>query len=76
MKVKVWIKHNFYCPWQPVYEAVYCLCKELIAYPDIIKYKAVKDLFLNKASELGESVSESHKKNLMQKLSAKFPEIN
>ena len=23
---------------QPVYEAVYCLCKDLIAYPEIIEY--------------------------------------
>jgi len=64
------------CPLQPVYEAVYCLCEDLIAYPDIIEYKVVKELFLNKASELGATVSESHKKNLMRKLSTKFPEIN
>ena len=55
---------------QPIYEAVYCLCEDLIAYPDIIEYKIVKELFLNKAiaSELEAAVSESHKKNLMQKL--------
>ena len=64
------------CPLQPVYEAVYCLCEDLIACPDIIEYKAVKELFLNKASELGVTVTESHKKNLMRKLSTKFPEIN
>ena len=61
---------------QPLYEAVYCLCEDLIAYPDIIEYKVVKELFLNKASELQAAVSESHKKNLMRKLSIKFPEIN
>ena len=64
------------CPLQPVYEAVYRLCEDLIAYPDIIEYKVVKELFLNKASELGVTDSESRKKNLMRKLSTKFPEIN
>ena len=34
------------------YEAVYCLCEDLIAYPNIIEYEVVKELFLNKASEL------------------------
>ena len=38
------------CPLQPVYEAVYCLCQDLIAYPGIIEYKVVKELFLNEAS--------------------------
>jgi len=52
------------------------MCEDLIAYPDIIEYKVVKELFLNKASEPGATVSESHKKNLIQKLSTKFPEIN
>ena len=60
---------------QPINEAVYCLYEDLIAYPDIIEYQVVKELFLNKASELEAAVSESHKKNLMQKLSIKFPEI-
>ena len=36
----------------------------------------MKELYLNKASELEAAVSESHKKNLMRKLSIKFPEIN
>ena len=58
---------------QPIYEAVYYLCEDLIAYPDIIECKVVKELFLNKASELEAAVSESHKKNLMRKLSIKFP---
>ena len=40
-------------PLQPVYEAVYCLCEDMIAYPEIIEYKAVKVLLLNQASELG-----------------------
>ena len=56
------------CPLQPVYEAVYCLCEDLIAYPKVIEYKVAKELFLNKASELGATVPESHKKNLMRKL--------
>ena len=64
------------CLLQPVYEAVYCLCEDLIANPEIIEYIGVKDLFVSKASELGATVSESHKKNLMQKLSNMFPEIN
>ena len=55
---------------------MYCLCEDLIAYPDIIEYKVVKERFLNKASELGATVSESHKKTLMRKLSTKFTEIN
>ena len=63
------------CPLQPAYEAVYRLCENVIANPDIIEYKVVKELFLNKASELV-TVSESHKKNLMRKLSTKFPEIS
>jgi len=63
-------------PLQPVYEAVYSLCEDLIAYPEKIEYKVVKELFLNKASEVGATVSESHKKNLMRKLSNMFPEIN
>lgn len=48
----------------------------MIASPDIIEYKVVKELFLNKASELGVNVPESHKKNLMRKLSSMFPELN
>ena len=40
------------CPLQPVYEVVYCLCEDLIAYPEVIDYKVAKELFLNKASEL------------------------
>ena len=64
------------CPLQPVYEAVYCFCEDLIAYPEIIEYKVVKELFLNKVSELGATVLESHKKNLMRKLSNIFPENN
>ena len=60
------------CPLQPVYEAVCHLCEDLIAYPDIIKYKVAKELFLDKASELGVTVTVSHNKNLMQKLSTKF----
>ena len=63
------------CPLQPAYEAVYRLCENVIANPDIIEYKVVKELFLNKASELV-TVSESHKENLMRKLSTKFPEIS
>ena len=55
---------------------MYCLCEDLIAYPDIIEYKVVKERFLNKASELGETVSESHKKKIMRKLWTKFPKIN
>ena len=55
---------------------MYRLSEDLIAYPDIIEYKVVKELFLNKGSELGVVVSESRKKNLMRKLSNKFPEIN
>ena len=62
------------CPLQHAYEAVYRLCENFIANPDIIEYKVVKELFLNKASELV-TVSESHKKNLMRTLSTKFPEI-
>ena len=38
------------CPLQPVYEAVYCLCEDLIAHPE--EYKVAKELFLNKASDL------------------------
>ena len=64
------------CPLQPVYEAVYSFCEDLIAYPEIIEYKVVKELFLKKACELGATVSESHKKNLLRKLSNMFPEIN
>ena len=63
-------------PLQPVYEAVYSFCADLIAYPEIIEFKVVKELFLNKASELGATASESHKKNLMRKLTNIFPEIN
>ena len=46
------------CPLQYVYEAVYRLCEDLIAlpHPDIIKHKVVKELSLNKASELGVTV--------------------
>ena len=55
---------------------MYRVSEDLIAYPDIIEYKVVKELFLNKGSELGVVVSESRKKNLMRKLSNKFPEIN
>ena len=42
------------CSLQPVY--VYRLCQDLIAYPDIIEYKVVKELFSNKASELEAAV--------------------
>ena len=44
--------------------------------PEIVKYKDVKKLFLNKARELGVTVSKSDKKNLMPKVSNMFPEIN
>ena len=64
------------CPLQPVYEAVYSLCEDLIASPKVIEYRVAKELFLNKASELGITVTESDKKNLMRKLSNLFPEIN
>ena len=40
------------------------------------EYKVVKELFLNKVRELGVTVSESDKKNLMRKVSNMFPEIN
>ena len=63
-------------PLQPVYDAVNCLCEDLIANLEIIEYKVVKELFLNKARELGVTVSESDKKNLMRKVSNMFPEIN
>ena len=36
----------------------------------------MKELFLNKARELGVTVSESDKKNLMRKVSNMFPKIN
>ena len=52
------------------------MSEDLIAYAKIIAYKVVKELFLNKASEIGASVSESYKKNLKRKLSNMFPEIN
>jgi len=48
----------------------------LIAYPELIAYKVVKELFLNKASEIRATVSESHKKNPTRKLPNMFPEIN
>ena len=64
------------CPLQPVYESVYHFCKDLIDNPEIIEYKVVKELFLNKASELKVTVPESHSKNLLRKLSNLFPEIN
>ena len=66
MKVKDRMKEY---PLQPVYEAVYSLCEDMVAYPEIIEYKLVKVLFLNKVSVLGATVLESHKSNLMQKLS-------
>ena len=44
--------------------------------PEIVEYKDVKKLFLNKARELGVTVSKSDKKNLMRKVSNMFPEIN
>lgn len=44
--------------------------------PKIVEYKDVKKLFLNKARELGVTVSKSDKKNLMRKVSTMFPEIN
>ena len=44
--------------------------------PKIVKYKDVKKLFLNKARELGVTVSKSDKKNHMPKVSNMFPEIN
>ena len=53
-----------------------CLCEDMIANPEIIEYKVVKELFLNKARELGVTVPESDKKNLMRKVSNMFPEIN
>ena len=56
-------------PLKPVYEAAYCLCEDVIAYPEIIECKVEKGLFVNKASVLGVTVSEPHKKNLIQKLS-------
>ena len=59
-----------------MYEAVSCLCEDLIANPEIIEYKVVKELFLNKARKLRVTVSESDKKNLMPKVSNMFPEIN
>jgi len=65
-----------HCALQTVFEAVYCFCEDSTAYPDVIECKVVEELFLNKASELGTTVSESHKKNLTRKLSAKFPRIN
>ena len=33
------------------------VCEDTIAYPERIEYKVVKVLFLNKASELGASLS-------------------
>ena len=30
-----------------VYDAVNCLCEDLIANPEIIEYKVVKELFMN-----------------------------
>ena len=65
-----------HCPLQTVFEAVYRFCEDSIAYPNVITYKVVEELFLNKASELGETVSESHKKKIMRKLWTKFPKIN
>ena len=44
--------------------------------PELVEYKDVKKLFLNKARELGVTVSKSDKKNLMRKVSSMFPEIN
>ena len=44
--------------------------------PKIVEYKDVKKLFLNKATELGVTVSKSNKKNLKRKVSTMFPEIN
>ena len=44
--------------------------------PKIVEYKDVKKLFLNKARELGVTVSKSDKKNHMPKVSNMFPEIN
>lgn len=44
--------------------------------PELVEYKDVKKLFLNKARELGVTVSKSDKKNLMRKVSNMFPEIN
>ena len=38
------------CPLQTVYEAVYCLCQDLIGYLGIMEYKVLKELFLNEAS--------------------------
>lgn len=64
------------CRLQPVYDAVYIFCEDLIVPPEIIEYKIAKELFLNKASELGVNVSESYKKNLMRELSNMFPELN
>ena len=44
--------------------------------PKMVEYKDVKKLFLNKATELGVTVSKSNKKNLMRKVSTMLPEIN
>ena len=44
--------------------------------PELVEYKDVKKLFLNKARELGVTISKSDKKNLMRKVSSMFPEIN
>ena len=38
------------------------LCEDIIAYPEIMEYKVVKVLFLNKTSELGAAASESPKR--------------
>lgn len=63
---------------QSVYDAVFSFCENLIECPEIVEFKVIRDLFSEKASELGLGVDiqESHKKNLIRKLSNMFPELN
>ena len=43
----------------PAYDAVYSLCKELIANPQVIELKEIRELLSDEADKLGISVPDS-----------------
>ena len=60
---------------QPVYNTVYNFCEDLIANPRAVEFRVIKEVFINKANELGVNIPESDKKNLIRKITNMFPEL-
>ena len=57
-------------------DAAYAFCENLLEFPRVIEFKAIRKVLMDEASRLNVNIRKSHYKNPVRKISATFKDLN